>query len=123
MKEKIRDIFKIVSIPIIGASLCCLSPLLIFFLGFSTISFAASLTDVLYGQWKWAFRLVGLLLLVVFLVLHFRKRGICTIDQAVRERNKIINTVLIALIVGVLGYLFFLYVVVHYLGVWAGVWQ
>lgn len=123
IKQKIKDVFKVTSIPVLLASLCCLSPLLIFALGLSTLSFATSLTDVLYGQWKWAFRGVGLLMLIVFLILHFRRKGVCTINQAVRHKNKIINMMIISLVVGVLAYLFFLYVVVHYAGVWAGVWE
>jgi hypothetical protein len=123
MKSTLKDIFKISSVPIIGASLCCLSPLLLFVFGLSSLSFAASLSDVFYGEWKWAFRGFGIVLLFLFLFFHFWRKGICSLDTAKREKNKIINTVLLSLFVFVLGYLFFLYVVVHYAGVWAGIWQ
>lgn len=121
--QKIKDVLKVISVPVIGASLCCLSPLLLFVLGFGSLTFAASLTDVFYGQWKWAFRGFGLLLLIIFLILHFRKQGICTLDAAKRNRNKIINMVLISLFVGIVGYAFFLYVVVHYWGVYLNLWE
>jgi heme exporter protein D len=105
------------------ASLCCLSPVILVLLGVSTVTFASSLADTLYGEYKWVFRGVGLIALVASIVLYVRRtKGICTFDEAVRRRNEIINMVAMALIVSVLGYLFFLYVVVHYVGVWLRLW-
>jgi hypothetical protein len=104
------------------ASLCCLTPLVLVMFGLSSVAFAASLADTLYGTYKWAFRGVGLLLLIITIVIYFRKQGVCTLDQAKRRRNEIINKTLLALAIGVLAYIFFLYVVVHYAGVWYGIW-
>ena len=88
------------------------------------MSFASSLADTLYGDYKWIFRGVGLLALLGALWYYLRrKKGICTIDEAVKRRNGIINYVALTLTVGVLGYIFFLYVVVHYLGVWLALWE
>ena len=120
---KLKEIFKVVRLPVLFASMCCLSPIILVLLGVSTVTVAASLTDVLYGDYKWAFRALGLLLLAGSIVLYFRRQGVCTLDQAKRERNRIINVVLSALVVGILGYLFFLYVVVHYAGVWLRIWE
>lgn len=120
---KFKELFKIASIPVLFASLCCLSPIILVLLGVSTVTFAASLTDVLYGQYRWAFRAFGLFLLVGSIVFSLRRQGVCTLDQAKRERNRIINLILSTLVVGVLGYLFFLYVVVHYVGVWLNIWE
>lgn len=120
---QLKEIFKVASLPVLFASMCCLSPIILVLLGVSTVTFAASLTDVLYGQYKWAFRLFGLLLLAGSIGFYLRRQGVCTLDQAKRERNRIINLVLSTLVVGVLGYLFFLYVVVHYVGVWLKIWE
>jgi hypothetical protein len=120
---KVKDIAKIIGAPVVFASLCCLSPVILVLLGLSTISFAGSLADTLYGTYKWAFRSLGLVLLIVSLILHFRKKGVCTLDAAKRQRNEIINTVLVTLIAGIAGYFFFLYVVIEYIGVFLKIWS
>jgi membrane-bound ClpP family serine protease len=120
---KIKDSLKIASLPVLFASLCCLSPLLLFVFGLASVSVAASMADVFYGTYKWAFRGVGLILLIIGLVMYFRKKNICTFDEVKKHRTKVINTVLLTLFIGVIGYMFFLYVVVHYWGVFLGIWQ
>ncbi|MEK7574703.1 MAG: hypothetical protein AAB511_00525 [Patescibacteria group bacterium] len=119
-----KEIFKISSIPVIIASLCCLSPVILVLAGIGTVGFASSLADTLYGEYKWYFRVAGLLALALALVFYFRRaKGICTIDEAKRRRNEIINTVALSIIAGVAGYIFFLYVVVHYIGVFLAIWK
>lgn len=121
---KIKELLKVTGLPVVVASLCCLSPLILLTFGFATVSFAGSLSDVLYGQYKWIFRIGGLLLLLISIFMYFRRqKGICTLDEAKKHRQEIINKSLLFLIVGILGYIFFLYVVVHYLGVFSGVWE
>ena len=100
-----------------------MSPIILVLLGLATISFAGSLADIFYGEYKWIFRLVGLALLTLTTFLYLRRsKGICTIDEAKKRRKEIINTVLLILIAGIIGYTFFLYVVVHYIGVFLGLW-
>ena len=119
-----KEVVKVSSIPVFVASLCCLSPAILVLLGLGSVSLAASLADTLYGDYKWVFRTVGLLLLLASAYLYItRAKGICTIDDAKRRRNEIINILAVTLIAGVLGYIFFLYVVVHYLGVFLGIWS
>lgn len=119
----LKEILKLTSLPVVGASLCCLSPVIIVLLGLGTVSFGSSLADTLYGDYKWFFRAGGLVLLSIALLLHFRRKGVCTLDQAKRDRNEILNTILITLFVSIIGYIIFLYVVVHYIGVWMGLWS
>lgn len=122
--KNISDILKISSMPVALASLCCLSPIILVLLGISTVSFASSLSDTLYGEYKWIFRIVGLLALLLSLAHYLRrKKGICTIDDVKRRRNEILNYIAMTVIVGILGYIFFLYVVVHYIGVWLTLWS
>lgn len=121
--RKFFDVLKISSLPVILASLCCLSPVILVLLGVSSISFASSLADTLYGDYKWVFRSVGFLALLGSVLWYLRRqKGICTLDEARRRRNEIINIVALAAIAGVLGYVFFLYVVVHYIGVFLKLW-
>lgn len=120
---QLKELFKLASLPVLLASLCCLSPVILVLLGVSTVGFAASLADTFYGEYKWYFRLIGLLSLIGAYVIYLRKQGVCTLDQAKRERNKIFNQVLTLLIVGIIGYVFFLYVVVHFIGVWLNIWR
>jgi len=118
-----KELFKIITIPVVLASLCCLSPVILVLLGVASVSFASSLADTLYGEYKWIFRGVGLLALLGSLYYYLtRKKGICTIDEAKRRRNEILNYLALTVIAGVLGYIFFLYVVVHYIGVWLDLW-
>ncbi len=120
----IKDILKISSLPVVVASLCCLSPIVILLAGFGTVTVASSLADTLYGDYKWAFRLAGLAFLAVAILIYLRRtKGICTIDEAKRRRNEIINIVALSLAAGIAGYFFFLYVIVHYAGVFLGLWS
>lgn len=100
--------------------LCCLTPVVLVLLGLASISAAASLGNVLYGDYHWEFRLVALALLALALVIYFRRKGICTLDSARRERNRIINTSLVVLIFAAGIYIFWTYVAVHWFGIWAG---
>lgn len=122
--EKIKSLLKITGIPVIIASLCCLTPVIIVLFGLGSVSLAASLADTLYGEYKWVFRAAGLVLLALALVWYLRReKGICTIDEAKKRRNEILNITLVALTAGVVGYFVFLYVVVEYVGMWLGIWK
>lgn len=119
-----KEAFKISSIPVVIASLCCLSPVILVALGLTSVAFGASLADIFYGTYKWAFRGVGFLGLIIALVVYLRRSvGICTIDEAIKRRNEIINMAALTVIVAVLGYIFFLYVVVEYAGKYLKLWE
>ena len=122
-KSTLKEALKISSLPVVFASLCCLSPIILVLLGLSTVSFASSLANTLYGDYTWYFRGAGLVLLAVAIIFYLRHtKGICTLDDAKKHRNEIINIVLISLIAAVIGYVFFLYVVLHYIGVFLKLW-
>ena len=63
MKTSFKSILKITGIPVVIASLCCLTPVVIVLFGLGSVSLAASLADTLYGTYAWVFRIVGLVLL------------------------------------------------------------
>jgi amino acid transporter len=118
-----KEVFKITWIPVLFASLCCLAPVVLVLFGLSTVAFAASLADSLYGDYKWVFRGLGFLLLTGSLFYYFWNRGICTIDQAVKQRRKIVNTILVVLIVAIIAYILWLYVIVEVIGIVLGIWE
>lgn len=117
-----KGLWKIISTAVVGASLCCLSPVILVLFGLSTVAFGSSLADSLYGEYKWIFRGAGLLFLLLGIAYYYWKKGVCTFDAVKRRRNEIINTILISIAVAVVGYIVFLYVIVHYIGVWMGLW-
>lgn len=121
---KAKDLLKVTGLPVLAASLCCLSPLILVAFGLSTAAFASSLADTFYGDYRWVFRAIGFVLLAWSLVLYFRRqKGICTLDEAKKRRQEIVNTTLLALIAAVIGYVIFLYIVVHYAGLPFGIWE
>ncbi|HUU12240.1 MAG TPA: mercuric transporter MerT family protein [Terriglobia bacterium] len=100
--------------------LCCVTPIVLVLLGLASIAVAADIGNVLYGDYRWIFRLVALAFMALALWFYFRRRGICTLDQARRERNRIINTSLVVLIFAVGIYIFWTYIAVHYWGIAVG---
>jgi hypothetical protein len=67
-----KKLIAIISSSVAFASLCCLSSVVIVALGLGSVSFAASLADSFYGDYKWYFRVFGLLCLSSGLIYYFR---------------------------------------------------
>jgi len=121
--KTIKDVFKLTWIPILVASLCCIAPIVLVLLGISTLTFAISLTDLLDVQYRWLFILVAIIVFVIGLVIYFRKRGICTLDELKRRRNEVINKVIITLVFGILTYYIFFYVILGIIGKSLRLWN
>lgn len=111
-----RGIFLGSALAIATGCLCCITPLVLVLFGLASISTAASVDSMLSGKYIWVFRSVGLLFLAVALVMYFRRRGICTLDAARRQRNRIINTVVLTLLLAIGGYIAFEYIALSYWG-------
>lgn len=106
------------------AGLCCFTPVVLVLFGISTVTYAASLSDLLYGSYKWAFRGAALLFLGLALFWYFyKKEKICTIDEFKKKRRKILNFVLLTLIIAVAAYIIWLYVLVEIIGILLGIWS
>jgi fumarate reductase subunit D len=103
----------------VGA-LCCLPPIVLVLFGLAGVSAANSLGNRLYGEYAWWFRLVALVFLVIGLVLYFRRQGICSIDEARRQRRRVINVALLSIFSACGMYVFWNYVVLHYWGIAVG---
>ena len=123
MAENVSDRKGVVVISALAGligGLCCVTPVVLVLLGLASISVAADLGNVLYGDYRWVFRLTALAFLALALWVYFRRRGICTLDQARRERNRIINTSLVVVIGAIGVYIFWTYIAVHYWGIAVG---
>ncbi len=117
---KLKEIFKITWFPVLIASFCHLSPIILVLFGLSSVAFASSLDNTLCGEYMWAFRIMGAIFLVVSLIHYFRKKGIKTCNINRQNFNQVINLTLIVLFSAVLSYIFFLYVILGYLSVKLG---
>ena len=121
-KEK-KSLIKLISGSAIIASMCCLPSVVLVLFGLARVSSAAALSDTLYwggdgyGWFRPLMLLLALCFVIIGLVIHFRGKGICTLDQAKRERRKIVNTSLLVLIVSYLTYLLFNYVILTEIGI------
>lgn len=103
--------------------LCCFTPVVVVLLGLGSVGYAASLTDVLYGQFAWAFRLAGLTFLLGAVGVHlFVHEDVCSVDAAVRKRRKILNLLGLAITLAVVAYVIWLYVIVELVGLALGIW-
>ena len=107
------------------SSLCCLPPVIMVLFGLSSISAAAAFGDSLYyGPARWIFYGVSLLFLLLGLVFYFRQQGICTLDDARRQQNRILNTGLLVLAASIAGYPFLTYVILEAVGIRLGLpWE
>ena len=114
---------RIVPLSAFVGGLCCFTSVVLVLFGLSSVAFAASLTEVLYFQHKWAFRGAALLFLLAGLGWHlYRKEGICTLEDVKRKRKHIINILLVSVIALVVAYTIWLYVIVEILGIVLGIW-
>ena len=124
--EQAKPLAKLVAASAITASLCCLpSVIWVLFAGSSAIVAADQLSNDLYYSWV-RFALYGLSFCMVSygLVLYFRNQGVCTLDDARRERRRVVNTSLAVFTSSVLAYLVWNFVILEIIGIAIGLpWE
>ena len=126
MSEDNKPLAAIATASALTASMCCLpSVIWVLFAGSSAIVAANELSNDLYYSWvRLALYAVSLCMLIIGLVIYFRNRGICDIDDLRRERRRVVNTSLALFAVTVLGYLVWNYVVLEVVGIALGLpWE
>jgi hypothetical protein len=124
IKSVLKDVTKVSALPVVFASLCCSSPIILFLLGLSSATVASTLAIDLYGNYAWYFRFAGIVTLGIALYFYLRNtKGICTLDAAKRRRNEILNILIVSLTTAILGYMLFTYVILHYIGVLLKLWS
>ncbi len=125
-----RILFSIITLPALLASMCCLLSVVLVLFGLSTVTAAAALSDQLYwglDGWYW-FRptllFLSAIMLIMGIVIYLRNRGICTLDEAVRNRRKVLNTILLVSLSSYLLYLVFNFVILTEIGILLGLpWE
>ena len=129
-QKQAQKSWKIVASSSFIASLCCLPSVVLVMFGIASVSTGAALSDTLYwGEdgYSWFRPLmlaIAAITVCVGLVFKFRSQGICTIDQAKRERRKIINTSIVIIIISYLSYLLLNYVILTEIGILFGLpWE
>tara|TARA_B100000959_G_scaffold237466_1_gene256818 strand:- start:6316 stop:6720 length:405 start_codon:yes stop_codon:yes gene_type:complete len=121
-----KPLAAIAAISALTASLCCLpSVVWVLFAGSSAIVAADELSNDLYYSWvRFALYALSLGMLAVGMLLYFRNRGICTLDDAKRERRRVVNTTMAVFTASVLGYLVWNFVILEVMGIALGLpWE
>ena len=126
MEESVKErksLIRIISGSAIIASMCCLPSVILVLFGLASVSSAAALSNSLYwgedgyGWFRPTMLILAAMFVLIGLVIHFRSRGICTLDQAKRARRKIINTSLLVIIISYISYLLLNYVILTEIGI------
>ena len=108
-----------------AASLCCFPSVLLVGIGLMTVSAGNELSNNLYfGPARWILYGLTILILGFGLYRHFNNQGICTLEQAKRERKRIANTAILVLVSTFILYLIWNYVILELAGIAVGLpWE
>ena len=120
-----KGLWKWISSSAIIASMCCLPSVVMVMFGLASVSTAAALSDDLYfGQFRWWLYLATAIFLFYGLYRHFNADGICTIDDVKRERQKVINTTLLVVILTIIIFIVWNYIILELIGIAVGLpWE
>lgn len=126
VKEDIVELAPLVGISAIISSLCCLpSVIWVLFAGSSAIVAADSLSNELYySSFRYLLYAISFVLLMGGVILYFRNKGICTLNDAKKNKNRIINTTLMVFSLSIVVYLIWNFLVLELLGIAVGLpWE
>ena len=120
--DEVKSLWKVIGLGALTASMCCLpSVVWVLFAGSSAIVAADQLSNDLYfGIARPILYLIALGMVIAGLVIHFRSRGICSLNEAKRERQRIINTTLAVLTATFLLYFVWNYIILEIIGIALG---
>ena len=126
MAEDTKPLASIATVSALTASMCCLpSVVWVLFAGSSAIVAANELSNDLYYSWfRYALYAASLSMMSVGLIIYFRNRGICDLDDVRRERKRVVNTSMALFTATVLGYLIWNFVILEIIGISIGLpWE
>jgi hypothetical protein len=105
------------------ASMCCFPSVVLVLFGFASVSSAAALSNDLYwgtngmGWFRPLLSLLSLAFVAAGLVFYFRAQGVCSMEEAKRQRTRIVNTSLVVLFLSLTAYLLFNFVILTEVGI------
>tara|TARA_B100000287_G_scaffold121247_1_gene113016 strand:- start:2624 stop:3025 length:402 start_codon:yes stop_codon:yes gene_type:complete len=126
MEEDRGPLATIVALSSVTASMCCLpSVIWVLFAGSSAIVAADNLSNDLYYSWvRVALYITSLAMIAIGLVIYFRNRGVCSLDDLQRNRRRVVNTSLAVFTASVATYLVWNFVVLEVIGLALGLpWE
>ncbi len=121
-----RSLYSLVGLSALTASMCCLpSVIWVLFAGSSAIVAADSLSNNLYYSWvRFALYGVSGLMVTVGLIVYFRNRGICSIEDAKKNSTKIVNVSLAVFTASIIVYLIWNFIILEIVGIAVGLpWE
>ena len=123
VSSDVKSLWKWISGSAFLASMCCFPSIVLVMFGLASISSAAALSNDLYwgtngmGWFRPLVLVLSTLLVLIGLVMYFRKEGICSLDEARRQRKRILNTSLLVLSLSLVSYIVFNFVILTEIGV------
>ncbi len=123
VSSDVKSLWKWISGSAFLASMCCFPSVVLVMFGLASISSAAALSNDLYwgtngmGWFRPLLLVLSTLLVLIGLVMYFRKEGICSLDEARRQRKRILNTSLLVLSLSLVSYIVFNFVILTEIGV------
>ena len=123
VSSDVKSLWKWISGSAFLASMCCFPSVVLVMFGLASISSAAALSNDLYwgtngmGWFRPLLLVMSTLLVLIGLVMYFRKEGICSLDEARRQRKRILNTSLLVLSLSLVSYIVFNFVILTEIGV------
>lgn len=123
VSSDVKSLWKWISGSAFLASMCCFPSIVLVMFGLASISSAAALSNDLYwgtngmGWFRPMLLVLSTLLVLIGLVMYFRKEGICSLDEARRQRKRILNTSLLVLSLSLVSYIVFNFVILTEIGV------
>ena len=126
MEEDRGPLATIVALSSVTASMCCLpSVIWVLFAGSSAIVAADNLSNDLYYSWvRFALYIISLVMISIGLVMYFRNRGVCSLDDLQRNRRRVFNTSLAVFTASVATYLVWNFVILEVIGLALGLpWE
>jgi hypothetical protein len=105
------------------ASMCCFPSVVLVFFGLASVSSAAALSNDLYwgtngmGWFRPMLSLLSVVFVAAGLVFYFRAQGVCSLEEAKRQRTRIVNTSLVVMFLSLTAYLLFNFVILTEVGI------